>query len=469
MVKLLISYLSGAAMGATLLFPNFGPLVFFIGIPAFYIYFKSAAPLKFYLSFTLGLCMVGYFPAFYIRPGFTPLVNFIIDLIVYIVICVIHSLILGLILWLGFKYSRGVLSKCIFVPLLWAFGELIIGSGTFAWPTLRISLSLWKYPAFIGFAAIGGQLLISAIIICVNMLFGLAVIKFKSKKAFITALMGVLTLCITVSPSLFVKESGEGYFTAALVQPGVTVVGEDRGDVYIRALELSEEAAKENCDIILVSESVLPVNFNIDEYLQKQWADISVSAKADTVIGGRLNGHAAAYHFSSSGKLKNIAPKKREVPLFENGVGERKFRLISDNSPNILNTSIGDTGLMICYESMFPVIARNAAKQGATFLCVITNDSWFDNMSAKNLHLAHGVFRAVETGRPLLQSGINGRTAIVNKNGKVTHILDTSEGDVLNGEFSAGTKNTLYTYIGDMWVLLAFWIFAIYIRIKKAS
>ena len=123
-------------------------------------------------------------------------------------------------------------------------------------------------------------------------------------------------------------------------------------------------------------------------------------------------------------------------------------------------------GLMICYESMFSVIPRNAARNGATLLSVITNDSWFDHNTAKNLHLAHGVYRAVETGRPLIQSGINGRTAAVSSDGIITHILGSSSGEILNAPISLETRNTPYIIWGDCWVIIATIFLGVLILLK---
>ena len=452
MLKLFICLLSGGAVGATLLFPDLGPLVFFLAVPFFVILMKGNVKFKLCFAFCLGICLAGYFPAFYIRPGFGPVITFLIDLLVYSAVDLLHSLILAFALWSGLTLTKKEWLKCIYTPLLWAMAEWVIGSGTFAWPTLRLSLSLWKYPALIQWASVGGQLLVSAIIVAINMLFALSLYHIKNRRAIFSAIAAALVFTVNILPCAFTHSKEDKKINAVLVQPGVTVVGEDRGDVYIRALELSEKAAELKPDIILVSESVLPFSFEEDEYLKKEWADIAKSAQADVIIGGRLNGHAAAFHFNPNGELEAIAPKRREVPLFENGVGDRKFRPFPDNTPNILATEKADMGLMICYESMFSVISRNAARDGTALLSVITNDSWFDHDTAKNLHLSHGVFRAVETGRALIQSGINGRTAAINKNGKVTAIIENSGGEILQAQVSVTAKNTPYLLWGDLWL-----------------
>ncbi len=443
-------------MGLTLLFPVFGPAVFVLAVPAFSYLIKRADDTIFRVAFIfcLGLCITGYFPAFYIRPGFDPILTFLINLLLYIILCLLHSLALSVSLWLGFKLTNKCALRCIYVPIFWAAAEWFIGSGPFAWPTLRLSLALWQYPVFIQWASFGGQLLVSAVIVAVNLFLAFTICKLKSRRAFFCAAAAVTIFTINLIPVFFMDSHTGKTVTAVLVQPGVTVVGEDRGDVYVRALDLCEKAAQAKPDIILVSESVLPYGFDEDEYLQKEWSDIAKTAQADVIVGGRLNGHAAAYHFDSNGALKTVAPKKREVPLFENGVVDRQFRLIIDNSANIVSTKNADMGILICYESMFSAMARNAANDGASLLSVITNDSWFDDDTAKNLHLAHGIYRAAETGRPLIQSGINGRTAAIQKNGIVTDIINHNESEILEVNIEIQAKNTPYLIWGDWWLTL---------------
>ena len=80
-------------------------------------------------------------------------------------------------------------------------------------------------------------------------------------------------------------------------------------------------------------------------------------------------------------------------------------------------------GVNICYEDIFPQVSANFAKQGAEFLMVITNDAWYGTTSGPEQHLSHAVFRAVETGLPLLRSGNNSDSCLILPDGTVTERL----------------------------------------------
>ena len=76
-------------------------------------------------------------------------------------------------------------------------------------------------------------------------------------------------------------------------------------------------------------------------------------------------------------------------------------------------------GLLICYESLFPELARARVRDGANVLVNISNDAWFGRTSAPWQHLHAAVLRAVEYGRPILRSTNTGVSAFVDSRGRV--------------------------------------------------
>jgi len=74
-------------------------------------------------------------------------------------------------------------------------------------------------------------------------------------------------------------------------------------------------------------------------------------------------------------------------------------------------------GPLICYEDIFPALARQQAKAGADFLVVVTNDAWYGVEGGALQHAAHSVLRAVETRRPLLRCGNDGWSGWIDEYG----------------------------------------------------
>jgi len=112
-------------------------------------------------------------------------------------------------------------------------------------------------------------------------------------------------------------------------------------------------------------------------------------------------------------------------------------------------------GIMICYESHFPNLSREYAKMGADILIEMTNDGYLGKTPVLRQHLANAVFRAVETGRPVIRATNVGITAYINEKGE---ILDEAESyteaiRVWNVGKSDGFQ-TFYVKYGDWLAIL---------------
>ncbi len=76
-------------------------------------------------------------------------------------------------------------------------------------------------------------------------------------------------------------------------------------------------------------------------------------------------------------------------------------------------------GILICFESIFPDIARVSVTEGANLLVNLTNDAWYGRSSAPYQSLAMSVFRAVETKRYLVRSANTGVSAFIDPVGNI--------------------------------------------------
>lgn len=72
----------------------------------------------------------------------------------------------------------------------------------------------------------------------------------------------------------------------------------------------------------------------------------------------------------------------------------------------------------ICYEAIFPNLVRKSVLQGADIIVNITNDGWFLNTGAPEQHYVANIFRAVETGRPVIRAANTGISAVIDPHGR---------------------------------------------------
>ena len=94
-----------------------------------------------------------------------------------------------------------------------------------------------------------------------------------------------------------------------------------------------------------------------------------------------------------------------------------------DLSPVELKSGVR-AGMAICFESVFPYVARGSARRGANFLLVISNDAWYPVSSEPEQHLANAVARSAETGLYAVRCGNNGGTLLVHPDGAFSQVLD---------------------------------------------
>ncbi len=112
-------------------------------------------------------------------------------------------------------------------------------------------------------------------------------------------------------------------------------------------------------------------------------------------------------------------------------------------------------GVMICFESHFPSLSREYVRRGADVLVEMTNDGYLGNTPVLRQHLASGVFRAVETNRPVLRVTNVGITAYINERGEVLDTADVYTEAVRIWPVSKSDgKQTVYVKYGEWFAWL---------------
>jgi apolipoprotein N-acyltransferase len=121
----------------------------------------------------------------------------------------------------------------------------------------------------------------------------------------------------------------------------------------------------------------------------------------------------------------------------------------------------GKFAVLICFEDIFPEIAREFTLRGADFLVNITNDGWYGRTSASYQHLQASVLRAVENRRPVVRAANTGISGFIASSGKILALLSGHRGEniFLRGYLTAGVplcfkELTLYGRIGDGFIAL---------------
>lgn len=118
-----------------------------------------------------------------------------------------------------------------------------------------------------------------------------------------------------------------------------------------------------------------------------------------------------------------------------------------------LGTRSGDSTRfsgMICYELVFPSYVRSLVDEGAEFLVVISNDSWWGNTSGARQLAAYTVLRAVETRKWIVRCANGGISGIIDPAGRMYYETEMFEAKTFSGTIKALEGQTFYVRYGDI-------------------
>ncbi|MBI3313210.1 MAG: apolipoprotein N-acyltransferase [Candidatus Omnitrophica bacterium] len=220
--------------------------------------------------------------------------------------------------------------------------------------------------------------------------------------------------------------------------------------------KLTELASFEEPDLIIWPEAAFPGYFNHD-LVSEEILNLAQKADAPLLIGALAlededSAYNSAYLINREGKIADrydklfLVPFGEYVPLkpilgwldpIAETLGISDFR--AGKSPLIFKLQNGELpfSVLICFEDIFPNLARRLADDGAQFLSVITNDAWFGPTGAPYQHLQASVFRAVEEGMPVVRAANTGVSAFISSKGEVMdRVRDRSGKDI----FATGHK-----------------------------
>ncbi|MBK6897893.1 MAG: apolipoprotein N-acyltransferase [bacterium] len=118
---------------------------------------------------------------------------------------------------------------------------------------------------------------------------------------------------------------------------------------------------------------------------------------------------------------------------------------------------------LICYESIFPSLARQAARDGAQALVNITNDGWFGKTAGPVQHAEMARLRAAETGLPVVRCANNGVSFITDGRGAVRARAGLGGQAVVAADVAPGDASTPFVRHGHapLAFALAAWTLAV--------
>ncbi len=255
-------------------------------------------------------------------------------------------------------------------------------------------------------------------------------------------------------------------------------------------LNLSRQALAGAPDLIIWPESALPFYLEEQKNVQRLLGRLAAEGKTYLLLGGDYRTpsvphrfYNSAYFFSPGpvpwGRYDKVhlvpfgeyTPLKRFFPFlsrvvpweddFSAGEGIRLFRI----TPSPSDPAGGiEMGVLICFEDIFPDLARTMVGRGASLLVNITNDAWYGRTVAPFQHAYASVFRAVENRAYLARATNTGYSCVIDPWGKVVGEVIDDEGERLfvsdwrTVVIYPGRSGSFYTRQGDVfsWLCVVF-------------
>ncbi|MFW5735523.1 MAG: apolipoprotein N-acyltransferase [Oceanidesulfovibrio sp.] len=245
-------------------------------------------------------------------------------------------------------------------------------------------------------------------------------------------------------------------------------------DRYLGALGRLAAKAEEPLDIVVWPETSMPFYFQEDSILSLRVRQMADDLDVALLLGspgyerddGVLYYYNRAFLLDADGETAGVYDKEHLVPFGEyipfgqylpldklvHGVGD--FVSGTDAGPLTLPADgLRERlrlGLLICYETIFPELARARVAKGSTILVNISNDAWFGNTSAPMQHLHLSALRAVEQGRTLLRATNTGISAIVDPAGRIRAATPLFEEAAIVSEVALHDGQTPYGRYGGI-------------------
>jgi apolipoprotein N-acyltransferase len=260
----------------------------------------------------------------------------------------------------------------------------------------------------------------------------------------------------------------------ALVQGGVdqhTKNGSpaQRDEIAARYIDLTRRARLDGAELVVWPEAAWP-----DELASEVRHFPELALGVPMLLGVSLfdgeRSFNSALWLDGGGTVQGRYDKQHLVPFGEYVPLKGLLRVdklvsgLGDYSPGSSPRPLGSPpcGVLICYDGIFPELARAEVRAGAELLANLTNDAWYGRSSAAYQHRDFYVVRAIETGRWVVRAANTGLSMFVDPRGRVFEETKLGDRTMVMHEVTPSQDVTPYTRFGN-------WLLAIAVGISLAA
>ena len=244
-----------------------------------------------------------------------------------------------------------------------------------------------------------------------------------------------------------------------------------------KTMETYQRLTRSTCDfkpeLIVWPETAVPFFFQNEPEFSQRLFSIAKEMQATLIFGspayiqnnGDISYYNRAYLMGPHDQTTQRYDKTHLVPFGEYIPLKKLLFFINRLVPAAGDFKEGDTvaplkyeglspGILICFEAIFPELARAQTKNGADLLVNLTNDAWFGTTSAPYQHLSMTVLRAVENRRTIIRAANTGFSAFIEPQGRIIATSSLFREETLTSSVRLShSPLTFYTRFGDLFAL----------------
>jgi apolipoprotein N-acyltransferase len=391
------------------------------------------------------------------------------------------------------------LAALIVVPSCWLLTEWLRSWQALGGPWAVFGVSQWQHPAVLALAAVGGVWLISFVLVMTNVAITLVieslprigeVVMPGASSRWGLATLGAAAALVSVAAgplafALTPASPAVRQVTIAMVQPGAISNASLRAHASeTLTAELSQGGTLGGVqpDLIIWGESSIAEDLTLptSHALLKQIEALSAKDGAEILVNQDATapgkGHEKWAVLVGPSGVQGIYVKTRLVPFGEYIPFRQQLGWLTKISKAATANMIPGTGahllhatdragqplpigVLICFESAFPDMARVEADLGAQLIVYQSATSTFQGTWGPDQHASLGAVRAAETGRPVVQAALTGDTVAYDARGRLLAWLGQSGHGVVTVRLGlpAASAKTIYDRLGDYvpWTALA--------------
>jgi apolipoprotein N-acyltransferase len=356
-----------------------------------------------------------------------------------------------------------------YIASIWVLFEVLRSYmfGGFPWGLL--GYAFWSRLSFIQTADLFGVYGISFAIVLVNAASLYIFVSFNKRVKLFNSSMIVLLIVSSFYYSSFRLKSLKPDSVVSNVALAQTNVDSDLKwdlEFYQDNLEkirlLGIIAKAKGADLIIFPETVLPYSWNRDNIVMDDVREIVKDLDRSLLLGipyyqeGEL--YNASLMLKRDGEIGGRYFKIHLVPFGEYLPFKKVLYFLTYIYPVGYYSKGKKTELLkfqehyfsplICYESIFAPITREAVLRGSSFLVNQSDEGWFKTSQEIYLNNQIAVFRAIESRRSFLRSTNTGITCLIDYRGYILGQLEPFKADVLVVDIPISQELSIYSRYG---------------------